>query len=322
MSEDFGAILTAAVQGGYVAHLSNQTYTITSPIVIHVDSTIQGALGVDGGGATLVSQVTDGSPLIRIVVGPGVDLRYLTLSNFTIEGNGREGNGIELIADGNDRWAYNWTIDNVTVEGVGGYGLSMQGSVFEGMGSNSWMNGNGRGGAYFAHSAGGGVASALRWSGGGAEDNGGAGVTLDNGTRDLGVDGATFARNNGPGISALWGITDVTASRFDDNLGAGVAFQNYGHFNDDIFTTTGSQTIGIDGYLAGDASLVGDTNAYSGAGPDPTLLADLQGHGGVFLTGTDGRVESGPGVAVNPPAAPALMSWSSAKALRCLLLLR
>src|SRR5262245_23442128 len=65
MSEDFGAILTAAVQGGYVAHLADQTYAISSPIVIPVNSTIQGPLGVDGGGATLVSQVTDGSPLIR-----------------------------------------------------------------------------------------------------------------------------------------------------------------------------------------------------------------------------------------------------------------
>ena len=83
---DFGDILSAAIHGGYVAHLTDQTYTISSPIVIFVDSTIQGALGIDGGGATFVSQVTDGSPLIRIVVGPGVDFRYLTLSNFTLAG--------------------------------------------------------------------------------------------------------------------------------------------------------------------------------------------------------------------------------------------
>src|SRR4030095_6046815 len=137
---DFGATLTAAIQGGYVAQLTDQTYTITSPIVIHITSTIQGALGIDGGGATLVSQVTDGSPLIQIIVDPGVDFRYLTLSNFTIQGNGREGDGIQIVADGNDRWCYNWTISNVTVEHVGGYGLDIQGSVFEGLVSNSWMN--------------------------------------------------------------------------------------------------------------------------------------------------------------------------------------
>jgi hypothetical protein len=155
-----------------------------------------------------------------------VDFRYLTLSNFTLQGNGSEGNGIEIIADGNDRWAYNWTISDVTVQGVGGWGLDVEGSTFEGLVSNSWMNGNALGGAYFAHSAQGGVASALRWFGGGARDNGGAGAMVDNGARDLGVDGALFAHNAGPGISALSGITAVGNSTFEDNLGAGVVFQN------------------------------------------------------------------------------------------------
>ena len=78
-------------------------------------------MGIDLGGARIVSQITDGSPVIQIIVGPGVDLRYLTLSNFTIEGNGREGDGIRIVADGNDRWVYNWTLENVTVQHVGGY---------------------------------------------------------------------------------------------------------------------------------------------------------------------------------------------------------
>jgi hypothetical protein len=287
---DFGDILTAAIHGGYVAHLTDQTYTISSPIVIFVDSTIQGALGIDGGGATLVSQVTDGSPLIRIVVGPGVDFRYLTLSNFTLQGNGSEGNGIEIIADGNDRWAYNWTLSDVTVQGVGGWGLDVEGSAFEGLVSNSWMNGNALGGAYFSHSTGGGVASALRWFGGGALDNGGAGVMLDNGARDLGVEGALFANNDGPGISALSGITAVSNSTFEDNLGAGVAFQNYGNFSGNVFSTAGPQTVGIDGFLAGTATLVGNTGA---------ALADLQGSGVLFLTDNSGAVVSGPQLVPN-----------------------
>ncbi|MBI2736117.1 MAG: right-handed parallel beta-helix repeat-containing protein [Rhodospirillales bacterium] len=289
-SNDFGDILTAAIHGGYVAHLTDQTYTISSPIVIHVDHTIQGTLGIDGGGATLLSQVTDGSPLIQIVVGPDVDLRYLTLSNFTLQGNGSEGNGIEIIADGNDRWAYNWTISDVAVRGVGGYGLDVEGSAFEGTISNSWMNGNGRGGAYFTHSANGGLASALRWFGGGAEDNGGAGVTLDNGVRDLGVDGASFADNAGPGISALWGITSVSDSTFKDNVGAGITFQNYGRFSDNVFSSSGPQAVGIDGYLAGTTTVVGNT----GSGPSQTMLADLQGSGVLFMTDNNGEIVTGP----------------------------
>src|SRR5262249_6952739 len=160
----------------------------------------------------------------------GVDLRYLTLSNFTIEGNGREGDGIRIIANGNDRWVYSWNIDNVTVEHTGGYGLDVQGSVFEGLVSNSWMNGNALSGAYFTDSSGGGQASALRWFGGGFKDNGGDGLILDNGARDMSVDGALFANNGGVGISAGSGITSVTGSHFQDNHGSAIWFQNYGNF--------------------------------------------------------------------------------------------
>jgi hypothetical protein len=144
-------------------------------------------MGIDLGGAHIVSQITDGSPVIQINVGAGVDLRYVTLSNFTIEGNGLEGDGIKIVADGNDRWMYCWTLENVTVQHVGGFGLDVQGSVFEGIVSNSWMIGNAQGGASFAHSAGGGQVSALRWFGGGFEDNGGAGLLLDKGARDISV---------------------------------------------------------------------------------------------------------------------------------------
>src|SRR5512139_929347 len=158
---DLGSMLSAAIAGGYVAHSSGGTYTVSSPIVIQVNSTIQGPLGIDLGGATIVSQITNGAPVIEIDVGPGVDLRYLTLSNFTIEGNGREGDGIKIVADGNDRWVYNFTIGNVAVDHVGGVGLDVIGSVFEGIVSNSAMTNNAQGGARFAHSAGGGNASAL-----------------------------------------------------------------------------------------------------------------------------------------------------------------
>src|SRR5262245_20084979 len=144
-TSDFGAALNSAIQGGYIAQLNGGTYTISSPIVIHITSTTQG-MGIDGGGATLISNVTNGQPLIQIVVDPGVDARYLNLSNFKIQGNGKEGDGIQLIADGNDRWLYNWNITNVTVDHVSGYGLDMQGSIFEGVVSNSWMTNNAEGG--------------------------------------------------------------------------------------------------------------------------------------------------------------------------------
>src|SRR5512139_2134907 len=51
---DLGSMLSAAIAGGYVAHSSGGTYTVSSPIVIQVNSTIQGPLGIDLGGATIV----------------------------------------------------------------------------------------------------------------------------------------------------------------------------------------------------------------------------------------------------------------------------
>jgi hypothetical protein len=294
---DFGAALNSAIQGGYIAQLNGGTYTISSPIVIHISSTTQG-IGIDGGGATLVSKVTNGQPLIQIVVDPGVDVRYLNLSNFKIEGTGKEGDGIQIVADGNERWLYNWNITNVTVDHVGGYGLDMQGSIFEGVVSNSWMTNNGQGGAYFTNSANGGVASALRWFGGGASGNGGAGMMLDNGVRDMSVDHATFSSNGAEGINAGSGITSVTGSTFQDNHGTGVWFQNYGNFNNDTFSSSGAQNTGVSGYVVGNSSLVNSSSAWTGSGSDPTTLANLQGNGGAFITGDTGHIVTGSGISV------------------------
>ena len=225
-----------------------------------------------------------------------MDFRYLTLSNFDIQGNGHEGTGIQLVADGNDRWAYNWTIDNVTVDGVGGWGLDMQGSVFEGLIVDSWLQDNALGGAYFSHSPNGGVVSALRWLGGGAVDNGGPGILLDHGVRDMGVDGATFRGNDSFGINAPAGITAVSDSTFAGNLNAGLAFQNYGNFDGNTFLAGGGQAFGIRGYLAGHAALVDNSGA------SPATLADLQGDGGLFLMGNDGPMTIGPRLAPNAQA--------------------
>ena len=100
------------------------------------------------------------------------------------------------------------------------------------------MIGNHLGGAYFGHSAGGGHVSALRWFGGSLEDNGGAGLFLGNGARNI-IDGVTVADNNGYGISAEWGITSVTDSEVRDNRVDGIWFQNFGYFNNNTFTSSG-----------------------------------------------------------------------------------
>src|SRR5206468_9661690 len=83
----------------------------------------------------------------------------------------------------------------------------------------------------------------------------------------------------------------VTNSQFENNHGAGIDFQNYGNFNYDTFTSTGAQTIGITGYLANDATLIGDTST----GAD---LANLRGNGNVLEIGDSGRITTGSAVMV------------------------
>ena len=295
---DLASILQAAMAGSYVANGSGQTFTVSSSIVIYVNSTTQGPLGLDLGGGTIVSNITDGSPVIKVVVGPNVDLRYLTFSNFTIQGNGHEGDGIQVVAAANDRWVYNFTVNNVTVNHVGGYGLDVQGSVFEGIVADSWMNNNVKGGAYFSH-LNDGQASALRWSGGGFQNNRGAGMTLDNGVRDMSVDGARFVGNQDGGISAGSGITAVSNSEFIDNKGQGVWFQNYGNFDNNTFTTSGTQAVGVTGWLNGNATVVDNSSHWTGAGADPTTLANLNGYGGVFTSGDSGKIVTGSSLSVS-----------------------
>src|SRR5262249_53876790 len=57
------------------------------------------------------------------------------------------------------------------------------------------------------------------------------------------------------------------------------------------------QTTGINGYLAGNATVTGSTSIYTGSGSDPTTLANLQGNGGAFLTGDSGHIVTGSSVA-------------------------
>jgi len=289
---DLGSILQSAMAGSYVANGAGQSFTVSKTIVIYVNSTTQGPLGLDLGGGTIYSNITDGSPVIQVVVGPGVDLRYLTFANLTIQGNGHEGAGIQIIAGGNDRWVYNFGIENVTVNHVGGYGLDIEGSVFEGLVSNSWMTNNAKGGAYFSHLVDG-QASALHWFGGGFQNNGGAGLMLDNGVRDMSVDGAKFIGNAGGGISAGNGITSVSNSDFQDNHGQGVWFQNYGNFTDNTFETSGTQNVGITGWQNGGSTVVGNVGTWTGSGSDPTTLANLQGYGSVYATADVGKVVTG-----------------------------
>ena len=288
------AALRNAIAGGYVAEMSGQTYTVTQPIVINVTSTIQGPLGIDLGGATIVSQITNGAPVIQINAGPGVDLRYLTLSNFTIQGNGSEGDGIKIVADGNDRWIYNFDSRTSRFAASVAIGLDVRGSVFEGMVSNSSMIGNRLGGAYFGHSAGGGQLSALRWFGGSIEGNGGAGL---------------FARQRRPRHQRRRRhLRQQQRLRHQCRVGHHVGDgqrvprqSNQRHLVPELrllqqqhlhhLRCAGHRPRGI---LTGSATLIDNSRSvYTGGGTNPTVLANMQGPGRPYMVDDTGKVITG-----------------------------
>ena len=61
---DLSSILQAAFAGSYVANGAGQNFTVSKTIVIYVSSTTQGPIGLDLGGGTIYSNITDGSPVI------------------------------------------------------------------------------------------------------------------------------------------------------------------------------------------------------------------------------------------------------------------
>src|SRR6202008_2146929 len=77
-----------AAAAGTAQHLTVPSYSVSSPIVIHLTSADQGPIDIDFGGAKVQSNITNGSPIIEIVVDAGANVSNLTISNLMINGNG------------------------------------------------------------------------------------------------------------------------------------------------------------------------------------------------------------------------------------------
>src|SRR6185369_8889494 len=158
----------AALTGGTVAHLPATTnYTVSAPIVINLTtanvSSTTGTIGIDLGGADIDSTMTNGQPVIEIIVGAGVNIGTLSLSNFQMHGTYAEGDGIKIVVNGTDRSIGTLQLTNVAIEAVGGIGLDVVGNVSHARIFNSWMHGDVQGGARFAGSTAGGVPTDLQW---------------------------------------------------------------------------------------------------------------------------------------------------------------
>lgn len=279
MDTNLGAFIQAALDNGTLLRFCAGVYQVNSTIDLHLSS-MMGPLGFSGGGIKLISNIHDGSPIMKInMTGPaGSDVRYLTLEGFTILGNGAEGDGLVIECDSNASWVHTFVLRDVNVEGCGGNGMVLQGSVFEGQLFNCSAMSNKLDGMLIQPFAGG-VASAIKMFGGGLRKNVGRGIYLANGMRDLKAYGVDFIENGGFGLAAAQGLSLASGCHFENNGVAGIAFQNFANIIACTGGTYGPQTSLVSGFLNGPLTMIACSMEYYGSEPDLTKLANVNGTG-------------------------------------------
>lgn len=144
-----------------------RTYLITAPLVLHFTKPVSDARLL-GNGAIIESQITDGSPIWRIDAMLINDwVKRIDFYDLTIYGSGKDGNGIEVYAPGEQGGISRCGWHNITVEGAGQDGWNFTGAIFESLAENCGSEKNGRNGVTMANTlTGTGILSAMRWSGG------------------------------------------------------------------------------------------------------------------------------------------------------------
>ena len=115
------------------------TYLIGRTVSFTTDAHCSTPWGLVGQGATLQSAITNGDGVIRLHAGTGRDkngipwqARYLWLTGLNVNGTGRDGHGIELIAENGQRQCfYNCAFRQLVIQNLGGDGMVLNGNVFE-----------------------------------------------------------------------------------------------------------------------------------------------------------------------------------------------
>jgi hypothetical protein len=229
----FQSLFDAVAAGGIVA---------LPPGQFEIDKTLDLAFTDDtfnpvgtGYGLTLISAITDGSPVLRITVASGKAVRGLILAGFAIVGNGKEGNGIEISVPGNDAWLYNFVLRDLMIERCGGDGINATGSVFEGLFERVCPRNNLRNGATLGQGAQGGTLSSITWRDGSIGQNGRYGMELTGDAYDVSLRDTYILENGDAGLVIPNGLTSMQGGGFENNRqniapGAAIVGQNFGSF--------------------------------------------------------------------------------------------
>jgi hypothetical protein len=183
---DDGPVLQRALawaeENGRTVVLPSFRYVVRTPVSVTSTGNRTASWGLLGQGAVIASEIQAADRDV-IEIRSRHTVRFLTISNLTVRGGGRERNGIRLYSPG-DHYLYNVNFLNIQVEGCGASGLALEGNVFETQIMASYFRANGEHGLVMRHLDGG-ICSAV------------------------GVYGSVFGQNGENGIAALDNATDL-----------------------------------------------------------------------------------------------------------------
>jgi hypothetical protein len=235
-STAFTNALKAAATSGRKIVVPGYTYAIAKTIAFSSTANSTSAWGLSCQGAILQSKITNGTDVMNLVANNVV--RYFGISGgLSIKGTKTDRNGLRIFATGTSsgKYFYNCTLDGVSIEGCGNYGLLMEGNVFENSISNCFFQDNKLNGATFAHSQSG-VCSAITIVGSYFNQNGQHGLEATNfdgqygGAQDVRVYGGYCRENKKYGF------------RYNNGTAPGAAIQQVGFENNYTSVAPGDPT--------------------------------------------------------------------------------
>jgi hypothetical protein len=248
----------------------------------------------------LLSQIDDGSDVMQIE--SHATARFLLIDGLTVQGRGREGNGLTLNVDRERSYIYNFCLRDFVAQGCGGDGLRMIGNIFEGQIFNSYFRDNKGHGARMGHGPNGGVLSAIHMFGCVFGGNGRHGATLVDKACDVAFHGCYFLENGKFGVSAPNGCTLLSNCGFENNHmsadsfkngDAGVRLQVFGTLIGCTAYSIHKQTHLVRAFITNQITLIGCTAAGDGDARG-AKLAKLQSNrrGTATIIGCQGGVET------------------------------
>ena len=256
--------------------------------------------GILAQGAILVSAITDGSPVVDIV--SRATVRFALIEGLQIQGNGKEGHGLNITCEQRGRYFYNFCLRDLVVQGCGGDGCNLISNVFEGQLFNCYFRDNRGNGATFGHGKEDTVLSAIHVYGGVFGGNGRHGAALVNNAYDVGFHGCYFLLNAEYGLAAGMGCTLLTNCGFENNHakapgfdkgGAGVRLKIFGTLVGCTAYSIYNQTHLLDAYVTNRLVMVGCTGSGDGKA-DHAKLVRLDGkrQANVTLIGCSGGIDT------------------------------